>query len=84
MSEYILSSQELENATRLMKIAIEHFPIPKYLSKEDEERLIDNLLKSLDELKRDSIELKEIKEKQFWDKLRSDPNQNICMYHMDD
>ena len=84
MSECILSNQQLENATRLIKIAIEHFPMPKSFSKEDEEKFIDSLLKSLDELKRNTIELDEIKEKQFWEKLKSDPDWNSCMYHMDD
>lgn len=66
-----------------MKIAIEHFPMPKSFSKEDEEKLIDSLLKSLDELKRNTIELKEIEEKQFWERLRNDPDWNSCMYHID-
>lgn len=35
MSECILSNKELENATKLMKIAIEHFPIPKTYTKEE-------------------------------------------------
>lgn len=67
-----------------MKIAIEHFPMPKSFSKEDEEKLIDSLLKSLDELKRNTIELKGIEEKQFWGRLRNDPDWNSCMYHIDD
>lgn len=58
--------------------------MPKSFSKEDEEKFIDSLLKSLDELKRNTIELDEIKEKQFWEKLKSDPDWNSCMYHMDD
>ena len=47
MSECILSNKRLENATKLMKIAIENFPFPKTYTKEDQEKLIDSLLKSL-------------------------------------
>ena len=62
MSECILSNKELENATKLMKIAIEHFPIPKTYTKEEQEKLIDSLLKSLNRLKEDSNELDKIRE----------------------
>lgn len=65
MSECILSNKELENATKLMKIAIEHFPIPKTYTKEEQEKLIDSLLKSLNRLKEDSNELDKIRENQY-------------------
>lgn len=65
MSECILSNKELENATKLMKIAIEHFPIPKTYTKEEQEKLIDSLLKSLNKLKEDCNELDKIRKNQF-------------------
>lgn len=65
MSECILSNKELENATKLMKIAIEHFPPPKTYTKEEQEKLIDSLLKSLNRLKEDSNELDKIRKNQF-------------------
>ena len=51
MSEYILSNKELENATKLMEIAIENLPLPKTYTKEEQDKLIDSLLKSLNRLK---------------------------------
>lgn len=57
MNECILFNKELENATKLIKIAIENFPIPKSYTKEDEEKLISSMLKSLDELKQNSNQL---------------------------
>ena len=65
MSECILSNKRLENATKLMKIAIENFPFPKTYTKEDQEKLIDSLLKSLNRLKEDSNELNKIREDQY-------------------
>ena len=65
MSECILSNKELENATKLMKIAIEHFPIPKTYTKQEQEKLIDSLLKSLNKLKENSNELDKIRENQY-------------------
>lgn len=65
MSEYILSNQQLENATKLMKIAIEHFPLPKTYTKEEQDRLIDSLLKSLNKLKENCNELDKIRKNQF-------------------
>lgn len=65
MSECILSNKELENATKLMKITIEHFPIPRTYTKEEQEKLIDSLLKSLNRLKEDSNELDKIRENQY-------------------
>ena len=65
MSEYILSNKELENATKLMKIAIEHFPFPKTYTKEEQDRLIDSLLKSLNKLKEDCNELDKIRKNKF-------------------
>ena len=65
MSECILSNKELENVTKLMKIAIEHFPIPKTYTKEEQEKLIDSLLKSLDRLKENFNELDKIRENQY-------------------
>lgn len=64
MSECILSDKELENATKLMKIAIEHFPFSKIYPKKEQKKLIDSLLKSLNRLKEDSHELYKIKENQ--------------------
>lgn len=69
MSECILSNKELENATKLMKIAIEHFPIPKTYTKEEQEKLIDSLLKSLNRLKEDSNELDKIRENQYGEEI---------------
>lgn len=65
MSEYILSNKELENATKLMEIAIENFPIPKTYTKEEQDKLIDSLLKSLNKLKEDCNELDKIRKNQF-------------------
>lgn len=65
MSEYILSNKELENATKLMEIAIENFPLPKTYTKEEQDRLIDSLLKSLNKLKEDCNELDKIRKNQF-------------------
>lgn len=65
MSEYILSDRELENATKLMKIAIEQFSLPKTYTKKEQEELIDSLLKSLNRLKEDS----KIRENQFKEEL---------------
>lgn len=65
MSEYILSNKELENATKLMEIAIENFPLPKTYTKEEQDKLIDSLLKSLNKLKEDCNELDKIKKNQF-------------------
>lgn len=65
MSECILSNKHLENATKLMKIAIEHFPVPKTYTEEERKKLIDSLLKSLSRLKEDSNELYKIRENQF-------------------
>jgi hypothetical protein len=69
MSECILSNKELENATKLMKIAIEHFPIPKMYTKEEQEKLIDSLSKSLNRLKEDSNELDKIRENQYGEEI---------------
>lgn len=69
MSEYILSDRELENATKLMKIAIEHFPLSKPYTKEEQEKLIDSLLKSLDRLKQ-NINEPEILKKRFNEELQ--------------
>lgn len=69
MNECILSDKELENATKLMKIAIEHFSISKPYTKEDEEKLIDSLLKSLDRLKQ-NVNESEILKKQFNEELQ--------------
>ena len=63
MSEYILSNKELENATKLMEIAIENFSLPKTYTKEEQDKLIDSLLKSLNKLKEDCNELDKIREK---------------------
>lgn len=65
MSEYILSNKELENATKLMKIAIENLPLPKTYTKEEQDKLIDSLLKSLNRLKEDCNELDKIRKNQF-------------------
>ena len=65
MSEYILSNKELENATKLMEIAIENLPLPKTYTKEEQDKLIDSLLKSLNRLKEDCNELDKIKKNQF-------------------
>lgn len=65
MSECILSNKELENATKLMKIAIEHFPFPKTYTEEEQEKLIDSLLKSLNTLKEDSNDLCKIREDKY-------------------
>ena len=65
MSEYILSNKELENATKLMEIAIENLPLPKTYTKEEQDRLIDSLLKSLNRLKEDCNELDKIRKNQF-------------------
>jgi len=48
-----------------MKIAIEHFLIPKTYTKEKQEKLIDSLLKSLNRLKEDSNGLDKIRENQY-------------------
>ena len=48
-----------------MKIVIENFPFPKTYTKEDQEKLIDSLLKSLNRLKEDSNELNKIREDQY-------------------
>ena len=69
MSECILSNKELENVIKLMKIAIEHFPIPKTYTKEEQEKLIDSLLKSLNRLKEDCNELDKIRKNQFKQEL---------------
>lgn len=65
MSECILSNKELENATKLMEIAIENLPLPKTYTKEEQDKLIDSLLKSLNRLKEDSNELDKIRENQY-------------------
>lgn len=65
MSEYILSNKELENATKLMEIAIENLPLPKTYTKEEQDKLIDSLLKSLDRIKEDCNELDKIRKNQF-------------------
>ena len=65
MSEYILSNKELENATKLMEIAIENLPLPKTYTKEEQDKLIDSLLKSLNKLKEDCNELDKIRKNQF-------------------
>ena len=65
MSEYILSNKELENATKLMEIAIENLPPPKTYTKEEQDKLIDSLLKSLNRLKEDCNELDKIRKNQF-------------------
>lgn len=69
MNECILSNKELENATKLMKIAIEHFSTSKPYTKEDEEKLIDSLLKSLDRLKQ-NVNEPEILKKRFNEELQ--------------
>lgn len=69
MSECILSDKESENATKLMKIAIEHFSLSKPYTKEEQEKLIDSLLKSLDRLKQ-NINEPEILEKRFNEELQ--------------
>ena len=65
MSEYILSNKELENATKLMEIAIENLPLPKTYIKEEQDKLIDSLLKSLNRLKEDCNKLDKIRKNQF-------------------
>lgn len=65
MSECILSNKELENATKLMEIAIENLPPPKTYTKEEQDKLIDSLLKSLNRLKEDCNELDKIRKNQF-------------------
>ena len=65
MSEYILSNKELENATKLMEIAIGNLPLPKTYTKEEQDKLIDSLLKSLNRLKEDCNELDKIRKNQF-------------------
>ena len=65
MSEYILSNKELENATKLMEIAIENLSLPKTYTKEEQDKLIDSLLKSLNRLKEDCNELDKIRKNQF-------------------
>ena len=65
MSEYILSNKELENATKSMEIAIENLPLPKTYTKEEQDKLIDSLLKSLNRLKEDCNELDKIRKNQF-------------------
>ena len=65
MSECILPNKELENATKLMEIAIKNFPLPKTYTKEEQDRLIDSLLKSLNRLKEDFNELDKIRENQY-------------------
>lgn len=65
MSEYILSNKELENATKLIEIAIENLPLPKTYTKEEQDKLIDSLLKSLNRLKEDCNELDKIRKNQF-------------------
>ena len=76
MSEYILSNKELENATKLMEIAIENLPLPKIYTKEEQDKLIDSLLKSLNRLKEDSNELCKIREeqhkKELWELIKDD------------
>ena len=65
MSECILPNKELENATKLMEIAIENFPLPKTYTKEEQDKLIDSLLKSLNRLKEDCNKLDKIRKNQF-------------------
>ena len=65
MSECILPNKELENATKLMEIAIKNFPLPKTYTKEEQDRLIDSLLKSLNRLKEDCNKLDKIRKDQF-------------------
>ena len=65
MSEYILSNKELENTIKLMEIAIGNFPLPKTYTKEEQDKLIDSLLKSLNKLKEDCNELDKIRKNQF-------------------
>ena len=65
MSEYILSNKELENATKLMEIAIKNLPLPKTYTKEEQDKLIDSLLKSLNRLKEDCNKLDKIRKNQF-------------------
>ena len=65
MSECILSNKELENATKLMEIAIENLPLSKTYTKEEQDKLIDSLLKSLNRLKEDCNELDKIRKNQF-------------------
>ena len=65
MSECILPNKELENATKLMEIAIKNFPLPKTYTKEEQDRLIDSLLKSLHKLKQNCIELDKNRKNQF-------------------
>ena len=48
-----------------MEIAIENFPLPKTYTKEEQDKLIDSLLKSLNKLKEDCNELDKIKKNQF-------------------
>ena len=81
MSEYILSNKELENATKLMKIAIERFPFPKTYTKEEQDRLIDSLLKSLNKLKEDCNELDKIRENQFRKELMELIKNDDCPIH---
>ena len=65
MSECILPNKELENTTKLMEIAIENLPLPKTYTKEEQDKLIDSLLKSLNRLKEDCNELDKIRKNQF-------------------
>lgn len=65
MSECILPNKELENATKLMEIAIKNFSLPKTCTKEEQDRLIDSLLKSLNKLKENCNELDKIRKNQF-------------------
>ena len=65
MSEYILSNKELENATKLIEIVIENLPLPKTYTKEEQDKLIDSLLKSLNRLKEDCNELDTTRKNQF-------------------
>ena len=65
MSECILPNKELENATKLIEIAIENLPLPKTYTKEEQDKLIDSLLKSLNRLKEDCNELDKIRKNQF-------------------
>ena len=65
MSECILPNKEVENATKLMEIAIKNFPLPKTYTKEEQDRLIDSLLKSLNKLKENCNELDKIRKNQF-------------------
>lgn len=76
MSKCILSDKKLENATKLMKMAIEHFPFPKTYTEEEQKKLIDSLLNSLNRLKEDSNELCKIREdqhkKELWELIKDD------------